>query len=76
MRQTVAAGTESGVLLTRLGEIELQRGDVAGADGHLAAATRLLPEFATAWKLWAEVARRQSDPATAAERAARAAALQ
>jgi len=35
-----------------------------------------LPEFATAWKLWAEVARRQNDPAAAAERAARAAALQ
>ena len=76
VRSTVAAGAESGVLLTRLGEIELKRGDLAGADGHLAAATRLLPEFSTAWKLWAEVARRQNDPAAAAERAARAAALQ
>ncbi len=76
VRATVAAGAESGVLLTRLGEIELRRGDLAGADGHLAAATQVLPEFATAWKLWAEVARRQNDPAAAAERAARAAALE
>jgi len=76
VRATIAAGAESGVLLTRLGEIELRHGDLAGADGHLAAATRVLPEFATAWKLWAEVARRQNDPAAAAERAARAAALQ
>lgn len=76
VRAAVEAGTSSAFLLTRLAQIELQRGDVAGADGHLAAATRLLPEFSTAWKLWAEVARRQNDPAAAAERAARAAALQ
>lgn len=75
VRATIAAGADSGVLLTRLGEIELRRGDVAGADGHLAEATRLLPEFSTAWKLWAEVARRQNDSAAAATRAARAAAL-
>lgn len=76
VRAAVEAGTTSAFLLTRLAQIELQRGDVAGADGHLAEATRLLPEFSTAWKLWAEVARRQNDPAAAAERAARAAALQ
>jgi predicted Zn-dependent protease len=66
---------ESGVLLTRLGEIELRSGDLAGADLHLAEATRLLPEFATSWRLWAEVARLQGDSAAAQERAARARAL-
>ena len=76
MREVVAAGAQSGVLLTRLGEIELRRGDLAGADLHLAEATRLLPEFATSWRLWAEVARRQGNPAAAEERAARARALQ
>lgn len=75
VRATIAAGADSGVLLARLGEIELRHGDVASADRHLAEATRLLPEFSTAWKLWAEVARRQNDPAAAASRAARAAAL-
>ena len=76
VREVVAAGTESGVLLTRVAEIELRRGDIAGADIHLAEATRLLPEFPTAWKLWAEVARRQNNPEAAAARAARAAVPQ
>jgi arylsulfatase A-like enzyme len=76
VRAAVAAGAESGVLLTRLGEIELRRGEIAAADLHLAEATRVLPEFPTAWRLWAEVARRQNDPEAAAARAARAAALQ
>ncbi len=72
VRATVAAGAESAVLFTRLGEIELRRDDLESADIHLAAAARLLPEFATAWKLWAEVARRQGRPELATERAARA----
>ncbi len=75
VREVVAAGVESGVLLTRLGEIELRRGEIAQADRHLAEATRVLPEFATAWRLWAEVAGRQNDAEAAAARAARAAAL-
>lgn len=75
VRGAVVAGAQSGVLLTRLGEIELRRGDLAGADLHLAEATRLLPEFATSWRLWAEVARLQGDSAAAQERAARARAL-
>ena len=75
VREVVAAGVQSGVLLTRLGEIELRRGEIVQADLHLAEATRVLPEFATAWRLWAEVARRQNDAEAAAARAARAAAL-
>lgn len=75
VRSAVEAGTSSAFLLTRLAQIEVARGDLAGADRHLAEATRLLPEFSTAWKLWAEVARRQERPAEAAERAARAAQL-
>ena len=75
VREVVAAGVQSGVLLTRLGEIELRRGEIAQADLHLAEATRVLPEFVTAWRLWAEVARRQNDAEAAAVRAARAAAL-
>jgi choline-sulfatase len=75
VRDAVEAGTSSVFLLTRLAQIEVGRGDLAGADLHLAEATRLIPEFATAWKLWAEVARRQGRAEAAAERAARAAAL-
>ena len=75
VRGAIAAGAQSGVLLTRLGEIELRRGDLQNADLHLAEATRLLPEFATSWRLWAEVARRQGNPALAEERATRARAL-
>lgn len=76
VREVVAAGAQSGVLLTRLAEIELRRGDLANADLHLAEATRLLPEFATSWRLWADVARRQGRADVAAERTARALALQ
>ena len=76
VRNAVEAGTSSVFLLTRLAQIELARADLAGADGHLAEATRLIPEFATAWRLWAEVARRQGDLDAAAARAARAQATQ
>ncbi len=76
LRTVAAAGAQSGVLLTRLGEIELRRGELAAADLHLAEATHLLPEFATAWRLWAEVARRRGDVEAAAARAARAQATQ
>lgn len=75
VRAAVEAGTSSVSLLTRLAQIELARGDLGAADGHLGEATRLIPEFSTSWKLWAEVARRQGRPEVAAKRAARAAAL-
>ncbi len=75
VREAVEAGTSSVSLLTRLAQIELARGDLGAADGHLGEATRLIPEFSIAWKVWAEVARRQGRMEVAAERASRAAAL-
>lgn len=76
VRAAVEAGASSVFLLARLAQIELARGELANADRHLEEAIRLLPEFSTAWRLWAEVARRQGDLAAAASRAARAAALE
>jgi choline-sulfatase len=74
LRAGVEAGTNSGLIFARLGELELRRGRLGAADGWLEKATGLLPEWAPAWALWAEVARRQGRPELAAERRRRAAA--
>jgi choline-sulfatase len=68
----LAAGTSSAILHARLAEIALKSGDLASADRHLDAATRLLPAWPAPWRLWAEVARRQGQPERAAERQRRA----
>ena len=72
LRRGLAAGAASAILLARLGEIFLQRGDLEAADGYLKEATALLPTWHVAWKMWAEVARRQGRPNLAREREARA----
>jgi arylsulfatase A-like enzyme/Tfp pilus assembly protein PilF len=74
LRAAVAAECESAIVLARLAEIELGRGDVAAADARLARAAELLPEWPQVWRLWAEVALRQGSEELAAERRRRAAA--
>jgi len=70
--EAAQAGTSSGVIAARLAEITLRRGDLVAADHHLEEATRLLPSWPAAWKMWAEVARRQGKAELAAEREKRA----
>jgi arylsulfatase A-like enzyme len=72
LRAAVAAETESGVLLTRLAEVELVRGDLGAADEHARRATELLPQWPPAWRLWARVAAKQGRADLAAQREARA----
>ena len=72
LRAAVEAECESGVIFTRLAEVELARGDVDAADRHARRSTELLPSWPPAWKLWAAVARRQGRPDVAAQREAAA----
>jgi arylsulfatase A-like enzyme/Tfp pilus assembly protein PilF len=60
MKRAEAAGTESGLVLSRLGQIELARGDAAAAEGHAGRAVKLTPEFAPAWWVWGEAAEKLS----------------
>jgi len=53
------AGTRSAAILTRMAEIELSSGDLAGAEGHAALAVRLMPEVPAAWRVAGEVAEKQ-----------------
>ncbi len=73
MLEAVAAGSSSGTIRARLGQIETAAGDLVAADGHLRAATELAPELALAWLLWganAEAADRPSDALVRYQRAA------
>jgi arylsulfatase A-like enzyme/Tfp pilus assembly protein PilF len=76
LEQAVAAGTESAIVLTRLGQLALARGDLDGADAHLAEALRLLPEWGPAWLLWGDAAERRDLPGAALVRYLRAAELE
>ncbi len=73
--EAVTAGTASAAILARLGQLETNRGDLESADRHLEEATQLLPAWPLAWRLWAEVARRQGRADEAARRSERAARL-
>jgi len=75
LRRAVAAGTESGSVLSRLAQIEVARGELAPAERHGAEATRVLPDFGAAWWVWGEVAEKAARPADAATRYTRAVAL-
>lgn len=75
LAEAVEAGTASAAILARLGQLETNRGDFESADRHLEEATQLLPDWPLAWKLWAEVARRQGRTAEAARRSERAVRL-
>jgi tetratricopeptide (TPR) repeat protein len=75
MRRAEAAGTESGLVLSRLAQIELARGLLAEAEGHAARAVKLTPEFAAAWWVWGEAAERLARPADALARFTRAVEL-
>jgi Flp pilus assembly protein TadD len=69
------AGTESGPLLARLGQLELAAGDFDGAERHLREATALAPELSSAWVLWGACAERAGRPADARARYERATRL-
>ncbi len=75
LQEALAVGTKSALIHARLAEIALGRNEVEIADQHLAQATSLLPEWPTAWKMWAEVARRQGRGDLADKRNRRAASL-
>lgn len=75
LRAAVAAECESGTIHARLAEIELSRGDLAAAEREAARAVELLPEWSAAWRVWANVAERRGDLASANFRRRRAAQL-
>lgn len=72
MQRAVAAGVESALVLSRLAQIEVGRGELAAAEGHAAEAVRLLPDFAPAWWVWGEAAERSGKRGDAATRFRRA----
>jgi tetratricopeptide (TPR) repeat protein len=75
MRRAEAAGTESALVLSRLAQIEVARGQAAAAEGHAGRAVRLLPEFAPGWWVWGEAAEKLGRPDDAVTRLARAVEL-
>lgn len=75
LRQAVAAGTLSGGIFARLGQLALADGELVVADGRLKQATDLLPQLTAAWWSWGEVAERQGDLQRAVERYGRAVEL-
>ena len=75
MKRADAAGTESGVVLSRLAQIEVARGLAADAEGHAGRAVKITPEFAPAWWVWGEAAEKLSRPADALARFTRAVEL-
>lgn len=72
MRRAEAAGTESALVLSRLAQIEVGRGQAAAAEGHAGRAVKLVPEFAPGWWVWGEAAEKLGRPADAATRFTRA----
>jgi tetratricopeptide (TPR) repeat protein len=72
LRRGDAAGTESAILLSRLAQVELARGDAASAEAHAGRAVKLAPEFPQAAWLWGEAAEKGGRPADAAPRFTRA----
>jgi predicted Zn-dependent protease len=72
MQQAVAAGTESALVLSRLAQIELARGQLAEAEEHAAKAVRLLPSFAPGWWVWGQAAEKRGARNQAASRFTRA----
>ena len=68
LRQAVASGTESGSLLSRLAQIEVQKGLLPQAEKHVMEATRLMPEFGAAWWVAGEVAEKTARPGDAVTR--------
>jgi arylsulfatase A-like enzyme/Tfp pilus assembly protein PilF len=75
MRRAEAAGTQSGLVLSRLAQIEAGRGQAAAAEGHAGRAVKLTPEFAPAWWVWGEAAEKQERLTDAAARLTRAVEL-
>jgi tetratricopeptide (TPR) repeat protein len=70
--RALAAGTRSALILTRLGQMELGTKELASAERHLEEATRLVPELASAWWVWGEVAEADGRREVAAARLTRA----
>jgi arylsulfatase A-like enzyme/Flp pilus assembly protein TadD len=75
LRAAVKAECESGTIHARLAEIELSRGDFDAAERDAARAVELLPQWSAAWRVWANVAERRGDLASARERRRRASEL-
>jgi arylsulfatase A-like enzyme/Tfp pilus assembly protein PilF len=75
LRRAEAAGTESALVLSRLAQIEVARGQAAAGEGHAGRAVKLTPEFAPAWWVWGEAAEKQARAADAATRFTRAVEL-
>jgi len=73
LAEGAAAGTNSGLLWTRLAQVQLKEGKLADAERSALEAVRLLPAFAPAWWVAGEVAEKQGNPAVALERFEKAA---
>jgi tetratricopeptide (TPR) repeat protein len=70
--QAVDAGTESGIVLTRLAQLDEAAGDQESADRNLRRATELAAAWGPAWLVWGDLAERQGRVADALERYRRA----
>jgi tetratricopeptide (TPR) repeat protein len=68
LRRADAAGTDSAQVLSRLAQIEVERGDAAAAEGHAGRAVTLAGEFAPPWWVWGAAAEKLGRRADAAVR--------
>lgn len=75
LEAAAAAGTVSGAIATRRGQIALAAGDLATAEARLGLAVELTPELAPAWWSWGEAAEAAGEESAAIERYARAVEL-
>jgi len=75
LSEGTASGTNSGILWTRLAQVQLADGRLQDAERSALEASRLLPSFAPAWWVAGEVAEKQGNSAVALERFEKAASL-